>query len=108
MDFGVNEEVEEYEASDVIINPELKKLVLFPVGLALGTYIIAQNEEGIYLIDQHAAQERINYDKYLKALKEKEISTVAPLFPINMELNSSDFITIKENMNVLTDIGFKI
>lgn len=44
----------------------MKNFVLYPVGLALGTYIIAQNEEGIYLIDQHAAQERVNYERYLK------------------------------------------
>ncbi len=110
LDFSVKEESFEYEAEpkDLIINPELKKLVLYPVGLALGTYIIAQNEEGVYLIDQHAAQERINYDKYLKALKEEKTSTVAPLFPINIELNSSDFLLIKEHMDILINMGFII
>lgn len=110
LDFSVQESEEEYtvESKPAIINPELKNLVLYPVGLALGTYIIAQNEEGVYLIDQHAAQERINYDKYLKALKEQVTSTVAPLFPINIELNSSDFITIKEHMDLLNNLGFKI
>lgn len=110
LDFSVKEEPFEYETAtkEVIINPELKNLVLYPVGLALGTYIIAQNDEGVYLIDQHAAQERINYDKYLKALKEEKTTTISPLFPINIELNSSDFITIKENMNVLTDLGFVV
>lgn len=110
LDFSIKEENFEYETEpkDLIINPELKKLVLYPVGLALGTYIIAQNEEGVYLIDQHAAQERINYDKYLKALKEEKTSTVAPLFPINIELNSSDFLLIKEHMEILTNMGFII
>lgn len=110
LDFSVKEPEFEYETAtkDVIINQELKELVLYPVGLALGTYIIAQNEEGVYLIDQHAAQERINYDKYLKALKEKKTTTVAPLFPINIELNSSDFLTIKEHMELLNSLGFLI
>ena len=110
LDFSVKEPEFEYETAtkDVIINQELKELVLYPVGLALGTYIIAQNEEGVYLIDQHAAQERINYDKYLKALKEEKTSTVAPLFPINIELNSSDFLTIKEHMELLNSLGFLI
>lgn len=110
LDFSVKEESFEYETEtkELIINPELKSLVLYPVGLALGTYIIAQNDEGVYLIDQHAAQERINYDKYLKALKEEKTTTIAPLFPINIELNSSDFITIKENLSILTDLGFVI
>ena len=110
LDFSVKEPEFEYETAtkDVIINQELKELVLYPVGLALGTYIIAQNEEGVYLIDQHAAQERINYDKYLKALKEEKTTTVAPLFPINIELNSSDFLTIKEHMELLNNLGFLI
>jgi len=38
------------------------------VGLLHGTYIVCENELGIYLIDQHAAKERINYEKYLKAM----------------------------------------
>ena len=109
FDLSVSEEEIEYEEpKELVINKELKKLVLYPVGLALGTYIIAQNEEGVYMIDQHAAQERINYEKYLKALKEEKTTTVAPLFPINIELNSSDFITVKENESTLTDMGFVI
>jgi len=108
LDFSINEEKEEYKEKDLIINEELKKLVLYPVGLALGTYIIAQNEEGVYMIDQHAAQERINYEKYLKALKEEKTTSIAPLFPINIELNSSDFITIKEHQGLLEEMGFAI
>ncbi|MGN1338247.1 MAG: DNA mismatch repair endonuclease MutL [Candidatus Coprovivens sp.] len=109
FDLSISEEQNKYEEpKELVINQELKKLVLYPVGLALGTYIIAQNEEGVYMIDQHAAQERINYEKYLKALKEEKTTTVAPLFPINIELNSSDFITIQENLSVLTDMGFVI
>ena len=109
FDLSINEEQTDYEEpKELIINKELKKLVLYPVGLALGTYIIAQNEEGVYMIDQHAAQERINYEKYLKALKEEKTTTVAPLFPINIELNSSDFITVQENQSILTDMGFVI
>ena len=108
LDLSIKEEQTKYNEENIVINEELKKLVLYPVGLALGTYIIAQNEEGIYMIDQHAAQERINYEKYLKALIEEKTTTVAPLFPINIELNPSDFIKIKENQNILTNMGFVI
>lgn len=90
----------------VIVNKEMKELVLYPVGAAHGTYIIAENEEGLYLIDQHAAQERINYEKYMKALKEKEISSTAMLIPINVELSSSEFLELKNHLDVLTNMGF--
>ena len=103
FDLGVEEKEE-----PIVINEELKSLKLYPIGLALGTYIIAQNDEGVYLIDQHAAQERINYEKYHKALINEEITTTALLFPISIELSPSDFITIKESSEVLTNMGFKI
>ena len=89
----------------IVPNETIKNLVLYPVGLALGTYIIAENEDGVYLIDQHAAQERINYEKYLKALKEEKVTTTKLLIPITIELSSSEFNKIKENMDVLTKMG---
>ena len=103
----VKESAPEVKVDDeVIVNKEMKNLVLYPVGLALGTYIIAQNEEGIYLIDQHAAQERVNYERYLNGLRKKEITTTYLLIPITIELSASDFLTLKENMHILTDMGF--
>lgn len=92
----------------IVINEELKKLVLYPVGVAHGTYIIAQNDEGVYLIDQHAAQERVNYERYLQALKEKELSTIALLFPITIELSPSEFLVLKNHLEVLTNMGFVV
>ncbi len=98
----------EEEKEEIIVNEELKKLVLYPVGVAMGTYIVAQNEEGVYLIDQHAAQERINYERYLKALKETNVLTTSLLFPIPVELSASEFLTIKNYLSVLTDMGFSV
>ena len=89
-------------------NEELKKLELYPVGLCLGTYIVAQNDEGVYLIDQHAAQERINYEKYKKSLKSKEKTKINLLIPITIEMSPSDYLNIKNNLNVLTDMGFEV
>lgn len=103
-----------YNSSDAIEikepseNEEIKNLVLYPVGVVHGTYIIAQNEEGMYLIDQHAAQERINYEKYLKALREKDMTTISPLFPINIELNTSDYLALIKQQEFLSSIGFQI
>ncbi|MDD4795529.1 MAG: DNA mismatch repair endonuclease MutL [Bacilli bacterium] len=89
-------------------NEEIKKLELYPVGLVFGTYIVAQDSDNMYLIDQHAAEERINYEKILRALKEKEITTTDLLFPINIEFTASDYLIFKENIHILTDLGFVI
>ncbi len=96
------------EEKEIIINEEMKKLVLYPVGLAHGTYIIAENDEGVYLIDQHAAQERINYEKYLNALKLEKTNTISMLFPIKLEYSSSEYLKIKENFEYLNKLGFII
>lgn len=67
FDFAVSDQEHEDEKeevfSNVVVNPEMKNLKLYPVGVAHGTYIIAENEDGVYLIDQHAAQERVNYER---------------------------------------------
>jgi len=104
----VSEFVKEDETKSVIINKELKDLVLYPIGAAHGTYIIAENDEGVYLIDQHAAQERINYEKYMKALKEEKTASTAMLIPINVELSSSEFLELKNHLEVLINLGFVV
>ena len=100
FDFG------EVKKDEVVKNEEFKSLVLYPVGLCLGTYIVCENDEGIYLIDQHAAQERVNYENYLQALKDSKVSVTKLLVPINIELSQSDFIEFKNNAKIFTDMGF--
>lgn len=86
----------------------IKELELYPCGLVMGTYIVAQNDEGMYLIDQHAAQERINYEKILKALASKELIITELLVPITIELPPSDYLLLKENMHILEGLGFNL
>lgn len=113
LNFEINIQEDQNKAElktqeELVVNKDMKNFVLYPVGLALGTYIIAQNEEGIYLIDQHAAQERVNYERYLNSLRKKEVTTTHLLIPITIELSASDFLILKENMNILTNMGFII
>ena len=79
-----------------------------PVGLALGTYLIAQDENVMYMIDIHAANERINYERYMKALKEREVYTTSMLFPITLEYPKNEFMRIHDHLDVLRNIGFKV
>ncbi len=105
---SAKQEVVDASSDDVSENELIKKLELYPAGIVFGTYIIAQNDEGMYLIDQHAAQERINYERVLHALDSDKIYTTSLLIPITIELSSSEFLKIKENMSVLESLGFKI
>lgn len=87
-------------------NEELKKLYLEPIGSIHGTFIVAQNDEGMYLIDQHAAHERVNYEMVKKMIEEKDIHRMAMLFPIQIELSPSEYISLKDNIDIVTDLGF--
>lgn len=44
--------------------PKERVPIMYPIGQMHGTYILAQNENGLYIIDQHAAQERIKYEYF--------------------------------------------
>jgi len=81
---------------------------LYPVGLALGTYIICQNEKGIYLIDQHAAEERVNYEKNLYLLSHPNSDVISPLVSIIIELPVNEFIKLKENIHILKELNIEI
>ena len=81
---------------------------LYPVGLVNGTYIVCQNELGMYLIDQHAAKERVNYELYKNKLGNPSSDTINLLIPITIELTSNEFIIIKENIEFLRNLNFQI
>jgi len=81
---------------------------MYPVGLVHGTYIIAENEDGMYMIDQHAANERINYEKYLKAMGTHDNKMIDLLIPIKIELSNSDYIILKEHFDLLKKLNFEI
>lgn len=101
-------EKEEEVINELTKKEETRIKYMHPVGIALGTYIIAENEDGMYLIDQHAAQERINYEKYLKEMASDDHHVTDLLVPITLELTNKDYLILKENMNILTDLGFVI
>ena len=112
---NVNEDITNYNENreDDIknYNDEKKKIIMpemYPVGLAKGTYIICQNELGIYMIDQHAAKERINYEGYKKAFGNPLEGSIKMLVPLTLEFPSNEFIIIKQNLEVLRNMHFDI
>lgn len=104
------EELEkEEESSVVVVESEEKKLPeLYPVGLLLGTYIVCENELGIYLIDQHAAKERINYEKMSYVLSHPNGNTISPLVPIVIELPMNEYLILKQNIDILDKLNITI
>ena len=116
LDFNKKEEVYEQELfvnEDLTIKEEVedekKELeAMYPVGIVHGTYIICQNELGMYLIDQHAAKERINYEIYKEKLGNPKKESLPLLFPITIEYPSNEFIILKENFEFIRSLNIDI
>ena len=108
----VNEDIVEYNnKKEVSYDEEKQKVIMpemYPVGLAKGTYIICHNELGLYMIDQHAAKERINYEGYLKAFGNPNSDSIRMLIPLTLEFPSNEFIIIKQNLDILKNMHFDI
>ena len=98
--------VEESSVKKDTKNEEIRNLVLTPKCIIQKTYIVAEADDGMYLIDQHAAHERINYEKTMKDFNEMKINRTSMLIPLTLELSSSDFIKIKEHFDTLAKFGF--
>lgn len=79
--------------------------VMYPIGQMHGTYIFAQNDNGLYIIDQHAAQERIKYEYYKKKVGEVERELQELLIPLTLEFSTDEFIKIEENREQLEKVG---
>ncbi len=105
LNLEVKEETPIYK--EVIKEEKEKVPMIYPVGLVKGTYIICQNELGMYMIDQHAANERVNYEYYYYALNNLTES-IDMLIPINIELPFNEYIVVKENLNILRNMHFDI
>ena len=95
--------VEEKESID---DYRIKEMI--PVGIVHKTYIIAENSSGMYIIDQHAAAERINYEKVLNALLKDDYKVIDLLVPIRLEYSKDEFIRIKEHIDILKSIGISL
>ena len=103
FDFGTAKEEE-----PVIKNEAFKSLKLYPIGQVHGTYIIAENEDGMFILDQHAAHERVNYEMIKKRFADEVVQYTDMLVPLSIELSTSDFNAFMDNVSVLEDLGFKI
>jgi len=89
--------------------PEVKATA--PLGRALaqlaGIYILAENEEGLLIVDMHAAHERINYER-LKAEADKNLSVQPLLVPVTFRVTGEDMGTFEEYGEALASLGLEV
>lgn len=106
---------EEHEVKNFLFNSEKshideKLLNTRIAGVLFKTYILLENQrEGItFLVDQHAAHERVNYEKFLHMYLKSEITSQILLKPEIIELNQMEYDKILNYLDLFTKLGFKI
>lgn len=71
-------------------------------------YILAEDEEGLVIIDQHAAHERVMHDKLRKALRERTVSSQRLLAPATFDLAPRDLAALEQHRDIFAALGFEI
>ncbi len=103
------EQQEELLAGKSIDPKQARRLPHLRVIGQLGqSYIVTEGEQGMYLIDQHAAHERILLERMVATLKARTPLSQLLLTPIELELSPSELEAIEEHMAQLEAIGFKL
>lgn len=87
---------------------KLMKKKIFVKGQIHGTYIICEDDTGMYLVDQHAGQERINYEYYLEKYQQLDLTMQDLLVPITIEYPLSECMIIEEHKHILQQVGITI
>jgi len=90
-------------------NDEDKLPELYVIGIVLDTYIICENPEKtcIFMIDQHAAHERINYEKFLNQYNSREI-LIQEIVPEVINLSYDDYETAMSNIEIFEYLGISV
>ncbi|AAK79800.1 DNA mismatch repair protein MutL [Clostridium acetobutylicum] len=104
----IKETSQEKETYDIITNKKAKFPELRVIGQFNNTYILAESFEELYIIDQHAAHEKILFEKYREDIKNKGVSSQILITPSVVELLPEDFIYYDENKEVFKNAGFVI
>ena len=83
-----------------------------PLGFAIaqlhGVYVLAQNAEGLVIVDMHAAHERITYERLKQAQAGDGIRSQPLLVPVTMNVSTQEANVVEEYASVFTELGFEV
>ncbi len=90
------------------LTPKRALPVLRPLGQVQTTYIVADGPDGVYLIDQHAAHERVVFEQVREAAKSRQSPSQALLEPATVDLSLRQQELLTEHRDALVSVGFEI
>ena len=105
LDFEVHEEKDVQVKRDEKEEKVARINKMNVIGNVFMTYILCYNENGFYLVDQHAAAERINYEKYMDEFLNGKKTIIDLLTPIKVELSKDNYLRIKDRLYILEELG---
>lgn len=101
----IQEEEKEYGNE----NESISYSKLTPIGQYIGKYILASDGDSLYIVDQHAAAERINYEKFTKKFNDKSNWAYTDLLvPMVITLTKKESAILLENMDLIKEVGITI
>jgi DNA mismatch repair protein MutL len=80
----------------------------YAIGQLAGVYVLAQNRDGLVVVDMHAAHERIMYERLKRALDSAAIPTQQLLIPATLVATALEVATVDENPELLAQLGFEM
>jgi len=90
------------------LGSQTRELLFRPLAQVANCYIVAEGEEGLVLIDQHAAHERVRYARLMKALEEK-VPLLQPLLtPLQLDLGVESVQLLSNHLDEFLALGFEI
>ena len=78
------------------------------IGTYMATYLLCQNDDGLFIIDQHAAAERIRYENYYQKFGDVSVDTMKLLIPITLDLSNSEVIALKDSFQAFPPLGITL
>jgi len=104
--------LESSDKSDDFFRAENQRTDVPPLGYAVaqlhGVFILAQNDQGLVIVDTHAAHERITYERMKRALADEGLKTQTLLVPISIALSHTEVDYAEDNKTALLELGLEI
>ncbi|MYC29128.1 MAG: DNA mismatch repair endonuclease MutL [Chloroflexi bacterium] len=94
--------------ADAALTPRQALPSLRVVGQVRLTYIVAESPDGMYLVDQHAAHERVLFDRIIRKGVNSGSQSQSLLAPVSVDLSPSQIATLTSNRDFLVEYGFKL